>query len=112
MGSRNAVLGVPKQKHAERKSKDGEEGGRAAGGDARRCLFKTRTQHHRMVGKYTFSEGNGTIFASWGLLGGPLGALLGRLGRLVGRLGGDPKQHKNNMPKKNNFQTPGWRKPD
>ena len=41
------------------------------------------------------SERNGTMFASWGSLGGPLGALLGRLrglldrlGAILGRLGG------------------------
>ena len=44
----------------------------------------------------------GPLGASWGALGG----ILGPLGRLLGRLGGDPKQHKNNMQKKSNFQTP------
>ena len=31
--------------------KRGEEGEEGGGGNAGRCLFKTRTQHHRMVGK-------------------------------------------------------------
>ena len=45
--------------------------------------------------------------ASWGALGSllePLGGVLEPLGRLLGRLGGDPKQHKNNMPKKIDFE--------
>ena len=50
------VRGVPKERHAESKGKDEEEGGggggqREEGVNAGRCLFKTRTQHHRMVGK-------------------------------------------------------------
>ena len=36
--------------------------------------------------KYTFSDGNGTIFAFWGPLGTPLRDLLGRLEGLLGRL--------------------------
>ena len=35
---------------------------------------------------------------------GPLGALLGGSWGLLGRLGGDPKQHKNNMTKKIDFE--------
>ena len=36
-----------------RRGRKREEGRRRRGGeeDAGRCLFKTRTQHHRMVGK-------------------------------------------------------------
>ena len=37
---------------------------------------------------------------SWGALGG----VLGPLGRLLGHLEGDPKQHKNNMSKKTDFE--------
>ena len=51
-GPGNAVLCVcvcvPKQRHAESKGKEGEEERRRNAG---RCLFKTRTQHHGMVGK-------------------------------------------------------------
>ena len=52
---------------AESKRNEGEEGGGGGGGeeeDAGRCLFKTRTQHHRMVGN------NNTCFFT---------AVLGRL---------------------------------
>ena len=48
----------------------------------------------------TLLEPPGALFgASWGALGG----VLGPLGTLLGRLGGDPKQHKNDMPKKTKF---------
>ena len=36
MGPRNAVLGVPKQRHAESTGKDGEEGGGGGGGEEER----------------------------------------------------------------------------
>ena len=44
MRPRNAVLGV---RMAE--AEDGRVGGGGSGRNAGRCLFKTRTQHHRMV---------------------------------------------------------------
>ena len=54
MGPRNAVLGVPKQRHAESKGQggrreEGEEEERR--GDAGRFLFKTRAQLRMMVGE-------------------------------------------------------------
>ncbi len=59
MGPRNAVLGVPKQRHAESKGQGGRRGeGEREGGSGREetrsdvSFFKTRTQHHRMVGNY------------------------------------------------------------
>ena len=53
-GATNRVRGVPKwDGHAESKGKEGEEGGGRRGEErnAGHRLSKTRTQHHRMVGK-------------------------------------------------------------
>eukprot|EP00959_Pyramimonas_sp_CCMP1952_P037832 791951-Pyramimonas_sp.AAC.1 len=49
-GATKRVSGVPKQRHAESKSKEGEEGEERRGNAGRR-LFKTRTQDHMMFGK-------------------------------------------------------------
>ena len=50
---RETQEGAPKQSRAEGRGRDGRRGEGAVGRrDAGRCLFKTRTQRHRMVGKH------------------------------------------------------------